>query len=537
MNCFVALDRAPRSIKGAEAELRVDSSLDSAMILFNDVVEIRNRTAATASTQRTGPLQFLNGGWIGRISIHSDDTRSRMARRGQSLLEEAPGCFQIARLREQEVDRGTSGIDGPIEVGPSAGNSDVSFIGTPRAIGGFHLTADALVQFRCIALYPSPNGSMIHRQIALGHQFFQIAITERKPQVPAYAKHNDLVLKMPPLEQRRPSVLHGLLPYQITRPRLQHILLDALAYVHGQGFVHGHIKPANIMGVEDQLKISSDGLCRIDESSVSLGKAGVYDAPETADGEISPASDVWSLGVTLVEALTQRLPVWPGSDQEEPLLPETLPAPFLELTRHCLLQDPQRRWTVADIVANMRQTSPALQGRTGAIPQATLAKRRRYFVRAVALGLVLAAVLAGPRLFNRLRAPFTVVKQPGSPRALPGHPPVQSEAGPPTPTVGLVPGKVVHQVVPDVPRNARDTIRGKVRVGVRVRVDPSGSVVGAKLDSPGPSRYFGELALKAARHWKFDPAEVDGRNISSEWILRFEFGKAGTKVLSARAAP
>ena len=43
-------------------------------------------------------------------------------------------------------------------------------------------------------------------------------------------------------------------------------ILDALAYVHGQGFVHGHMKPANFMHVEDQLKISSDGLCRIDES-------------------------------------------------------------------------------------------------------------------------------------------------------------------------------------------------------------------------------------------------------------------------------
>ena len=314
-------------------------------------------------------------------------------------------------------------------------------------------------------------------------------------------------------------------------------VLDALAYVHGQGFVHGHIRPANIMGVEDQLKISSDGLCRIDESRDRLGKAGVYDAPETADGEILPASDVWSLGMTLVEAMTQRLPVWAGSDQEEPVLPETLPAPFLELARHCLRRDLQRRWTVSDIVAHMRQTSPALQGRTGAMPQATLAKRRRYLVPTVALGLVLAAVLAGPRLFNRLRTPSTVVKQPSSPHAASGHTPVQSEVGPPTPTVGLVPGKVVHQVVPDVPRKARDTIRGKVRAGVRVRVDPSGGVVGARLDSPGPSRYFGELALKAARNWRFDPAKVDGRNVSSEWILRFEFGKAGTKVLSARAAP
>jgi TonB family protein len=100
-----------------------------------------------------------------------------------------------------------------------------------------------------------------------------------------------------------------------------------------------------------------------------------------------------------------------------------------------------------------------------------------------------------------------------------------------------VPGKVVHQVLPDVPRKASATIQGKVKVGVRIGVDPSGNVVGAKLDTPGPSRYFAQLALKAARRWKFSPAKVDDRNVSSEWILRFEFGKAGTKVLPVRAAP
>src|ERR1700680_1360402 len=46
--------------------------------------------------------------------------------------------------------------------------------------------------------------------------------------------------------------------------------LDALAYVHGKGFVHDHMKPANIMGLDDQVKISSDGLCRMDESSGGL---------------------------------------------------------------------------------------------------------------------------------------------------------------------------------------------------------------------------------------------------------------------------
>jgi TonB family protein len=321
-------------------------------------------------------------------------------------------------------------------------------------------------------------------------------------------------------------------------------VVDALAYVHGQGFIHGHIKPANIMAVEDQLKISNDGLCHMDKA-MGLGIPGVYDAPEIAGRGISKASDVWSLGMTMVEALTQRLPVWEASGHGEPVLPETLPAPFLELARHCLRRDPQRRWTVADVVAHMRQTSPALQGPTSAIQQTTLASRRRYLVPAVALGLVLAAVLAAPRLFNRQRSAPVVGakstngpddKKQGSPQAATRQTPVQSEAGQPTPAASfIVPGKVVHQVLPDVPRSARNTIQGKIKVGVRVRVDSSGNVAGVKLASPGPSRYFAELALKAARRWKFEPARVDDRNVSSEWILRFEFGKTGTNVLSVLA--
>lgn len=324
-------------------------------------------------------------------------------------------------------------------------------------------------------------------------------------------------------------------------------VLDALAYVHGQGFLHGHIKPANIMAVQDQLKISSDGLWRA-RAWGGLEKAGVYDAPEIARGEISPAADVWSLGTTLVEALTQRLPVWEGPEQDEPALPEILPAPFLELVRHCLRRDPERRWTVADIVAQLRRTSTAVQGRAAVAPQAALAKRR-YLVPAAAIALVLAAVLAGPRLLNLQRTASTVTPElpkptektedikPGSPHATPQPTPVQSEPASPAPTVGPVPGKVVHQVLPDVPRKARDTIQGKVKVGVRVRVDPAGRVSGAKLNPPGPSRYFSGLALNAARRWKFDPAKVDGKNVPSEWILRFEFAKAGTKVTSVRVAP
>src|SRR5262249_39052751 len=141
-------------------------------------------------------------------------------------------------------------------------------------------------------------------------------------------------------------------------------VLDALAFVHGKGFAHGHLKPANIMAVGDQLKVSSDGLCRTGQLSGPPEKPSVDDPPEIACKGFSPAGDVWSLGMTLVEALTQRLPTWEGREQEQPVLQQTLPAPFLDIARLCLRRDPQGRLTVADIAARLQQTSPTLRGRT-----------------------------------------------------------------------------------------------------------------------------------------------------------------------------
>src|ERR1017187_3036264 len=42
-------------------------------------------------------------------------------------------------------------------------------------------------------------------------------------------------------------------------------ILDALAYLHALGLVHTRLRPANILAAGDQLKISSDRLCRAGE--------------------------------------------------------------------------------------------------------------------------------------------------------------------------------------------------------------------------------------------------------------------------------
>ena len=126
-------------------------------------------------------------------------------------------------------------------------------------------------------------------------------------------------------------------------------------------------------------------------------------------------------------------------------------------------------------------------------------------------------------------------KAPSLPVRMPETPGLPNRPGPKATTGGLVSDQVVQQVLPEVSPKARDTIQGTVRVRVKVRADASGRVVVATLDSPGPSRYFAEVALEAARGWKFSPAEFDGRVVSSDWILRFEFARTATTVFPVLA--
>jgi len=192
-----------------------------------------------------------------------------------------------------------------------------------------------------------------------------------------------------------------------------------------------------------------------------------------------------------------------------------------------------------------------------------------YMVPLIAACLVLAA-LAGPRLLNRTPeaqpAP-AAVKTPkieaqpkpspatsnvGTPDGGTSHrgssdskPSPKSNTPPPTAlrpvatakSSRVVHGEVLQQVSPEVSQSALRTIQGTVKVKVRVEVDPSGSVVGAKFDSAGPSKYFASRALQAARRWEFSPAEVDGRKVASEWVLRFEFARNSAKAFPTPATP
>ena len=368
--------------------------------------------------------------------------------------------------------------------------------------------------------------------------------------------------------------LAQILPHRALTPEevrdLLEPALDALTFVHGKSLIHGRLKPSNVMAAQDQLKLSSDSLFRTGDPAGSLAPSSRYDAPEVANGIILPASDSWSLGMTVMEALTQRLPAVEG--MTEPL-PETVPAPFMGIAHCCLRRDPQRRCTVSDIAARLQSSSPSQQPSTVKIPAGSA--KWWYVLLVAVVGLVVAALWIGPKLFNSHPnapsassvsspppalpeaqsvaprqepppAPPTAEPKPSAmrpraenkiPRAAAPLPPTAVDAT--TAHVAIVSdrGKVLQQVEPVVSKSARNTISGTIRIGLKLAVDAGGNVEQATFLTAGPSKYFARQAMQAAQQWKFAPPQVNGQAVASAWVVRFGFRKSGTEVASEPAKP
>jgi TonB family protein len=302
-------------------------------------------------------------------------------------------------------------------------------------------------------------------------------------------------------------------------------VLDALSYLHKNGFVHGRVKPSNVLAAGDQLKLSTDQVAPVVLQDGGHRRRDVYDAPETAAGIISPAGDIWSVGVTLLAALTQSVAAAEQASPTNRDLPETIPDPFRGIVRECLQLDPNRRCPLKEIQTRMQPPARSVPAPAEPAPiPASSSTRRPVFAVAAVIIVVLAVVLA--LLYSRSsKSPVPtsdVTKQPVSEPA-PAPAAAASKPAEHAAKPRASGGEVVHQVIPTVPRSAQNTIRGTIKVVVRVQVDPSGKVTDAKLKSAGSSRYFANQALKAAQRWEFSAPEVDGQPAASTWLLQFRF--------------
>jgi TonB family protein len=313
---------------------------------------------------------------------------------------------------------------------------------------------------------------------------------------------------------------------------------EGLTALHRASFVHGHIKPSNILAVDNQLKLSTDGLGKAGDRG-SVGARSFYDAPEVATDGQSAKADIWSLGITLVVALTQNQPKLEARDPKSSDIPDTIPQPLREILRRCLQLDPRRRcgldWILDRFQGNAFRPGPRLQ------PLYMLAERSRpspWAVGAIVVASVLLATFVGSKFVGHQPAIPTAENRGKTPAE---HPATQLPTPFATPQAPVekasVRGSVLQQVMPDVSKSALNTIDGRVKVSVQVEVDSSGNVSQAKLISPAKSKYFDDRTLAAARRWKFNPAQLDGRATSSEWILRFQFRRTGTEVFPAEIKP
>ncbi len=219
--------------------------------------------------------------------------------------------------------------------------------------------------------------------------------------------------------------------------------LAALTYLHAKGLVHGRLNPSNIMAAGDSLKLTTYGVCPVGAAVISRPTRTVCDAPETENGLIVPASDIWSLGATLVEVLTKYPPVWNRERAADPTVPQSMPEPFASFARRCLRSDPARRITISEITARL---APAKQdpAKLTPDPAVKLAKtpplrpgsetspsRRRIALPLAAAALVLTASGIWYALSHREQPSAPVPQAQTAPAATPAQTPAPpSEAQP-----------------------------------------------------------------------------------------------------------
>ncbi|MBB6120795.1 serine/threonine-protein kinase [Nocardiopsis algeriensis] len=166
-----------------------------------------------------------------------------------------------------------------------------------------------------------------------------------------------------------------------------------LAEAHGNGIVHRDVKPGNVLiAGNDRAVLTDFGIALLD-GATHLTSTGLligspsYLAPEIAHGHsATPASDVWSLGITLYQALEGTLPF----DRPTPvatltaIVTQDLPAPvnagpLAPLLRDLCRKEPEDRPGIVEVRARLREIREAA---SAAVPTATAAGKKTAVVPA-----------------------------------------------------------------------------------------------------------------------------------------------------------
>ena len=138
---------------------------------------------------------------------------------------------------------------------------------------------------------------------------------------------------------------------------------EGLEQLHGAGVQHRDLKPSNILVRSEQpfeLVLADFGSAAVTDSTVLTQPHGTlfYSAPETLTGMYSRASDYWSLGIILIEALSgNSIAATLRNDALLPYrivqgkvpIPTSVPKGWQPLLSGLLQRDHYRRWQAAEV--------------------------------------------------------------------------------------------------------------------------------------------------------------------------------------------
>jgi serine/threonine protein kinase len=167
--------------------------------------------------------------------------------------------------------------------------------------------------------------------------------------------------------------------------QLAYDLAEGLEYVHHHGIVHRDVKPANILlaeytqhGVRTRAKLADFGIAQssngLPASGGSATGTAAYLSPEQAKGEpLGPASDVYSLGLVLIECLT-GVPSFTGPKLQaalarlldDPDIPEDLPLEWRNILRAMTTRTASERPALGELILFFRQALLAESARHAA---------------------------------------------------------------------------------------------------------------------------------------------------------------------------
>lgn len=154
-----------------------------------------------------------------------------------------------------------------------------------------------------------------------------------------------------------------------------HDLADGLSYIHHRGIVHRDIKPANILLVKysnddrrPRAKLTDFGVAaileqnRADDDGGTSGTPAYLSPEQAAGGSAGPASDIYSLGLVLLEGLTGKM-AYPGAPIQsavarllhDPQIPEELAPMWVALLSSMLSRDPAARPHAREVSLALRQ--------------------------------------------------------------------------------------------------------------------------------------------------------------------------------------